>query len=244
MQEEWHHDKRKYTFILLACNLILLDLDIGNNDRPSVTIALPSRLLSLLCCCRAVDCRCPCAVYCRHCHHIAIVPSIGHHCRPVHRRCHRAGHQCRCRCVAGVPSIVIIAAVLPSRLPLLLLLCCLLPPPPPPPLRRPSLSMPLCCHCSIYCHCCYAVHRHRIAIASSLRRHRVAIASPSCCRCIAITLLSCLPLPPLPLRCHHTVHHSSSPLPLHCCCAVTLPSLPLPLLPILLPKTTTCTCFC
>ena len=39
MQEEWHCNERKCTFVLLACDLLLLDLDIGDNDQPCVAVA-------------------------------------------------------------------------------------------------------------------------------------------------------------------------------------------------------------
>jgi hypothetical protein len=42
MQEEWHRDERKCTLVILARDLLLLDLDIVNNDRPSATVASPS----------------------------------------------------------------------------------------------------------------------------------------------------------------------------------------------------------
>ena len=45
MQEEWHRDKRKCTLVILAHVLLLLDLDIVDNDRPSIAIASPSRIL-------------------------------------------------------------------------------------------------------------------------------------------------------------------------------------------------------
>ena len=44
MQEEWHCDERKCTFLILPHNFLLFDLDIGNDDRPSVAVMLPSRL--------------------------------------------------------------------------------------------------------------------------------------------------------------------------------------------------------
>ena len=43
MQEEWHQDKRKCTFIILTRDLVLLDLDIVNNDRPSIAVASPMK---------------------------------------------------------------------------------------------------------------------------------------------------------------------------------------------------------
>jgi hypothetical protein len=46
MQEEWHRDKRKCTLVILARNLLLLDLDIVKDDRPSVAVASPSRIPS------------------------------------------------------------------------------------------------------------------------------------------------------------------------------------------------------
>jgi hypothetical protein len=44
MQEEWHCDKRKCTLVILARNLLLLNLDIIKDDRPSVAVASPSRI--------------------------------------------------------------------------------------------------------------------------------------------------------------------------------------------------------
>ncbi len=46
MQEEWHRDERKCILIILARNLLLLDLDIVGDDRPSVPVASPSRIPS------------------------------------------------------------------------------------------------------------------------------------------------------------------------------------------------------
>jgi hypothetical protein len=43
MQEEWHRDKRKCTLVILARDLLLLDLDIIEDDRPSASVTLPSR---------------------------------------------------------------------------------------------------------------------------------------------------------------------------------------------------------
>ncbi len=42
MQEEWHRDERKCTLVILARDLLLLDLDIVDDDRPSVAVASPS----------------------------------------------------------------------------------------------------------------------------------------------------------------------------------------------------------
>ena len=44
MQEEWHHDERKCTLVILARDLLFLDLDIVEDDRPSVAVASPSRI--------------------------------------------------------------------------------------------------------------------------------------------------------------------------------------------------------
>ena len=46
MQEkwQWHHNEKKCTFIILASDLLLLDLDIVDNNRPSVAVASPSRI--------------------------------------------------------------------------------------------------------------------------------------------------------------------------------------------------------
>jgi hypothetical protein len=46
MQEEWHHDERKCTLVILARDLLFLDLDIVEDDRPSVAVASPSRIPS------------------------------------------------------------------------------------------------------------------------------------------------------------------------------------------------------
>ena len=42
MQEEWHCDEKKCTFVILVRNLLLLDPDIGNNDR--VPLSLPPKV--------------------------------------------------------------------------------------------------------------------------------------------------------------------------------------------------------
>ena len=44
MQEEWHRDERKCALVILARDLLLLDLDIIEDDRPSVAVASPSRI--------------------------------------------------------------------------------------------------------------------------------------------------------------------------------------------------------
>jgi hypothetical protein len=44
MQEEWDRDERKCTLLILA--LLLLDLDIVKDNRPSVAVASPSRIPS------------------------------------------------------------------------------------------------------------------------------------------------------------------------------------------------------
>ena len=46
MQEEWHRDKRKCTLVILARDLLLLDLNIVKDDRPSVAVASPLRIPS------------------------------------------------------------------------------------------------------------------------------------------------------------------------------------------------------
>jgi hypothetical protein len=46
MQEEWHHNERKCTFVILARDLLLLDLNIVQDDRPSVAVTSSSRILS------------------------------------------------------------------------------------------------------------------------------------------------------------------------------------------------------
>jgi hypothetical protein len=44
MQEEWHRDERKCALVILARDLLLLDLDIAEDDRPSIAVASPSRI--------------------------------------------------------------------------------------------------------------------------------------------------------------------------------------------------------
>ncbi len=44
MQEEWHRDERKCALVILAHDLLLLDLDIVKDDRPSIAVASPSRI--------------------------------------------------------------------------------------------------------------------------------------------------------------------------------------------------------
>ena len=39
MQEAWHCDERKCTFVLLAHDLLLLNLDIGDNDQSCIAVA-------------------------------------------------------------------------------------------------------------------------------------------------------------------------------------------------------------
>jgi hypothetical protein len=46
MQEEWHRDKRKCTLVIHARDLHLLDLDIVEDNRPSVAVVSPSRIPS------------------------------------------------------------------------------------------------------------------------------------------------------------------------------------------------------
>ena len=77
MQEEWHRNKRKCTFVLLTCNLLLLDLDIGDNDQPCIAVALLLYIpLPLHSPCTA-NCHCLCTVNHRCCHHRPITPSIA-----------------------------------------------------------------------------------------------------------------------------------------------------------------------
>ena len=46
MQEEWHRDERKCTLIILTHDLLLLNLNIIVDDRPSIAVASPSRIPS------------------------------------------------------------------------------------------------------------------------------------------------------------------------------------------------------
>ena len=77
MQEEWHCNERKCTSLILVRDLLLLDLDIVNDDRPSIAIALPSHIPWPSCCHRVINYHRPRAVHCRCCRHIAIAPSIA-----------------------------------------------------------------------------------------------------------------------------------------------------------------------
>ena len=77
MQEEWHCDERKCTFVLLAHNLLLLDLDISDDDWPCVAVASPLHIPLPLRCRFTVDCHCPRAVHCCCCRCINNVPSIA-----------------------------------------------------------------------------------------------------------------------------------------------------------------------
>jgi hypothetical protein len=45
MQEEWHCNEKKCTLVILTCDLLLLDLDIVDNNRPYVAIASPSHIM-------------------------------------------------------------------------------------------------------------------------------------------------------------------------------------------------------
>ena len=92
MQEEWHRGERKCTFVIPARNLLLLDLDIINNDRPSIAVASPLHILRPSRCRRAVNHLCPCAVHHHCCCRITVVPSIA---------------------VAVAPSIAVVAIALP-----------------------------------------------------------------------------------------------------------------------------------
>ena len=155
MQEEWHCNKRKCTFILLPRNLLLLDLDIGDNNQPSIAVALPLHFPTPLHCCCAVNCHCPCAVHCRCCCGIAVVPSIAIVVDPS-------------IAVAAAPSITVIAIALPLclhplALPLplsLLSSLSLLPPPPLPAFADPFVGWLLwCCPPSAFVIAfCHATH--------------------------------------------------------------------------------------
>jgi hypothetical protein len=104
MQEEWHRDERKCTSVLLACDLLLLDLDIGDDDQPCVAVALPLHIPSPLRRHCTTVCRCSSAV------NRILSPSRCrraidcHHPRPVHRlppsRCAPPPH-CRHRHAAA-----------------------------------------------------------------------------------------------------------------------------------------------
>jgi hypothetical protein len=47
MQEDWHRNERKCTLFKLARDLLLLNLDIVEDDLPSVAIVKPSPIPSL-----------------------------------------------------------------------------------------------------------------------------------------------------------------------------------------------------
>ena len=59
MRQEWHRDKRKCNLVILTRDLLLLDLDIVEEDRPSVANASPSRIPSSKCHLHAVNHPCP-----------------------------------------------------------------------------------------------------------------------------------------------------------------------------------------
>jgi hypothetical protein len=46
MQEEWHRDERKCTLVILTHDLLLIDLNIVDDDRPSIAVASSSRIPS------------------------------------------------------------------------------------------------------------------------------------------------------------------------------------------------------
>ena len=46
MQEEWHCNERKCTLVILAHDLLLLDLNIVEDNRPSVAVVSPLHILS------------------------------------------------------------------------------------------------------------------------------------------------------------------------------------------------------
>jgi len=46
MQEEWHRNERKCTLVILAHDLLLLDLNIVEDNRPSVAVVSPLHILS------------------------------------------------------------------------------------------------------------------------------------------------------------------------------------------------------
>jgi hypothetical protein len=46
MQEEWHRDERNCTLVILARDLLLLDLDIVKDDRPFASVSTPSPIPS------------------------------------------------------------------------------------------------------------------------------------------------------------------------------------------------------
>jgi hypothetical protein len=46
MQEEWHRNERKCTLVILAHDLLLLDLDIVEDYWPSVAVTSPLRIPS------------------------------------------------------------------------------------------------------------------------------------------------------------------------------------------------------
>ena len=178
MQEEWHRDERKCTFVILARNLLLLDLDIVNDDRPSVAVASPSHIPWQSRHHRAVNHRHPRAVHRRRCRRIAVALSIAVAVAPsiavavvpsiavvaiAPPLCHslsllHAFHCRRRRRVAIEPSIAVhhrrhCAAVASPSSPLPSL--SLLPPPPPPAFADPFIGWLLrCCPPSAFVIAC------------------------------------------------------------------------------------------
>jgi hypothetical protein len=205
MQEEWHRDERKCTVIILGRDLLLLDLDIVNDDQPSVAVSLPSHILWLLRRRRAVNHSPPCAVH-RRCRvassiAVAVAPSIAVAGMPsiavvavVSPLCHplsspHAFHRRRHRCVAVALSI----AAHRCR-------CCVA----VAPTRRPRHRC---------CHCCYHRHHHCpllliptlvgccvVGFRPILSSH--AVMQPSTLSLPAAYTNNCLPPPP----CRHRSH--------------------------------------
>ena len=193
MQEEWHRNEWKCTFVLLVPNLLLLDLDIGADARPSIAAALPLHIPLPSRPRHAINCYCPCTVH-RHCHHcIAVMPSIA---------------------VAVAPSIT--AAITPSIADAVAPSIAVVAVAPllyhssssPPPHCCPTLHC--CCQCSVHrlrhCHHC---QRHPRVVYQRHRR-RVAVAP-----CIAVAVAQSIAVA-LPLPCCHAFHHRP-----HNCIAIT-----------------------
>ena len=155
MQEEWHRGERKCTFVILVRNLPLLDLDIGNDDWPSVAVVSSLHIpFSLHCCWLPSPSCCP----------PLSLPS--HFCRAFHHRCHCSAHRrhhhcavhcCHCCRIAVAPCITV--AVSPSI----------------------AIALPLRCRCTFHCR---PHHRVAAALSISVHhRSRCIAVRPSRCHC-------------------------------------------------------------
>ncbi len=242
MQEEWHCNERKCTFVVLTRNLLLLDLDISDDNQPCVAIALLLHIpLPMHCHCtfychcpravhcillplrrrRAIDCRCP-----RPVHHLPLL-----HCAPL-PCCRRAATMpllsCRRQHTGALPPPLLL---LPPRrcqaaIDVMLLPC---------RHRRTAAKLPptLRCRAAATTAVPPSCRRLRAVALLPLPGHRQAAADIALWRCrhhrsrraaaAALPPLRCAPpltLPPPPCRQQAAATAAPSPFLgwlLHCC---------------------------